>query len=122
MNSGISTRADWCIVEDTLYCVPAQFTLQGKIEWSNSVSKNALTYIWSESGGELWAVDLNTKEKRVALSDLGYDIQTIEYTGKGKFLVSGKVYDIDSINTYYETHEITGSDLKYMVWNLLEIK
>ena len=118
--SGISTRADWCIVEDTLYCVPAQFELQGKIEWSNSVSKNALTYIWSESGGELWAVDLNTKEKRVVLSDLGYDISTMEYTGKGKFLISGKVYDIDTLNKYYENNQVTGSDLRYTVWRLLD--
>ena len=120
--SGISTRADWCIVGDTLYCVPAQFTLQGKIEWSNFVSKNALTYIWSETGGELWAVDLNTKEKRVVLSDLGYDISTMEYTGKGKFLISGEVYDIDTLNKYYETNQVTGSDLRYTVWKLLDIE
>ena len=120
--SGISTRADWCIVEDTLYCVPAQFEVQGKIEWSNSVSKNALTYIWSESGGELWAVDLDTGEKRVVLSDLGYDISTMEYTGKGKFLISGEVYDIDTINKYYETNQVTGSDLRYTVWKLLDIE
>ena len=120
--SGIWPRADWCIVEDTLYCVPAQFELQGKIEWSNSVSKNALTYIWSESGGELWAVDLNTKEKRVVLSDLGYDISTIEYTGKGKFLVSGRVYDIDTINKHYETNYVSSSNLKYTVWELLDIE
>ena len=120
--SGISTRSDWCIVEDTLYCVPAQFELQGKIEWSNSVAKNALTYIWSETGGELWAVDLDTKEKRVVLSDLGYDIKTIEYTGKGKFLVSGSVYDIDTINKHYETDYIGYSGLKYTVWELLDIE
>ncbi len=119
--SGISTRADWCIVEDTLYCVPAQFELQGKIEWSNFTSRNALTYIWSESGGELWAVDLITKEKRTVLSDLGYDISTIEYTGKGKFLVSGEVYDIDTIKGHMETHDITFSGLKYTVWELLKI-
>jgi len=98
------------------------YELQGKIEWSNHVSKNVLTYIWSESGGELWSVDLTSKEKRVVLSDLGYDIQTIEYTGKGNFLVSGTVYDIDTINTYYETNYVGFSSLKYTVWELLTIK
>lgn len=120
--SGISTRADWCIVEDTLYCVPTQYELQGKIEWKNNVTKNGLTYIWSESCGELWAVDLRSKEKRVVLSDLGYDIETIEYTGKGKFLVSGYVYEIDTINKYYETNGITSTSLKFKVWELLDIK
>ena len=120
--SGVSTRADWCIVEDTLYCVPTQYELQGKIEWENKQTKNGLTYIWSESGGELWAVDLTSKEKRVVLTDLGYDIKTIEYTGKGKFLVSGEVYDMDTINKHYEIDEITSSGLKYTVWELLDIK
>ena len=117
-----NTAANWCIVDNTLYCVPAKFELQGTYEWSDKLSPNSLSYIWSETGGELWAVDLETKEKHVVYADLGYDIQSITYTGKGKFLVCADIYEIDEIKAYYETHPITGSIDGYTEWKLIDIE
>ncbi|MBR4204839.1 MAG: hypothetical protein IKQ92_05110 [Clostridia bacterium] len=122
LTSGISTRADWCIVGSTLYCVPARFELRGSIEWSAPASPNSLSYIWSETGGDLWATDLETGKTRAVFSDLGYDIQSITDAGNGRLLVSGKVYGIDDIKRHIEAEEIWSSELRYTVWKLLDVE
>lgn len=124
--SGIATclntlAPNWCVMGNTLYCVPARFELQGTVEWGERSSPNSLSYIWSETGGDLLAIDLETGEQREALSDLGFDILSIIPAGDGRLLVSGRVYDLDLIREYASTNEIRSSELRYTVWRLLDV-
>ena len=116
----VGKETTWCIVGNTLYCVPTSYELQGTIEWSSRESKNSLSYIWRETGG-LLAVDLTTKETALVAEGLGYDVTSVQYAGKGKLLVTGRVYDVDAIRAYYETHDITASELRYTVRRILDI-
>ena len=124
--SGIATcpnrlAPNWCVIGSTLYCVPARFELQGTVEWGERSSPNSLSYIWSETCGDLLAIDLETGEQREALSDLGFDILSIMPAGDGRLLVSGRVYDLDLIREYVKTNEIHSSELRYTVWRLLDV-
>lgn len=111
----------WCIVDNILYCVPSSFEYQGKIDWSVFFSQNSLTYIWSETGGDLLAVDLDTKEVRQVLTDTGYDITGIEYTGNGNLMIYGRIYDMDKLTEHYQTNEIKSGSLKLDTWYLMDI-
>lgn len=111
----------WCIVDNTLYCVPSSFEYQGKMDWSVFYSQNSLTYIWSETGGDLLAVDLDTKEVRQVLTDTGYDITGIEYAGNNRLLIYGQIYDMDTLTKHYKTNEIKYSGLKLDTWYLIDI-
>ncbi len=112
----------WNIIDNTLYCIPTKFEYQGKIEWSDFASPDSLTYIWSETGGSLIAVDLDTLESREVMSGLDYDITSIESAGDGRILVTSRVFDIDKINEYYKTHPHLGSDLRYSVRYIFDTK
>lgn len=111
----------WCMVGDVLYYVPSKFEFQGTVEWSTRESPNSISYIWSETGGELCSVDLKTREYKTVYTDLGYDIESIEYTGKGKLFVVGEVYDINSIKAHFEANPILSPIRGYKVWRLLDI-
>ncbi|MGM9652110.1 MAG: hypothetical protein ACI3XP_00540 [Eubacteriales bacterium] len=117
-----NTTPTWCVVDNILYCVPVSFELQGTIEWNSPESPNSLTYIWSHTGGELLALDLDTLNISTVLVDLGYDIESIQYVGNNRLLVKGKCYDVDAIRRYYENHEILMSDLQMDVWKIFDIK
>ncbi len=119
--SGSIGKQLWCIVDNTLYCVPSNFEYQGKIDWSVFFSQNSLTYIWSETGGDLLAVDLDTKEVRQVLTDTGYDITGIEYAGNNRLLIYGQIYDMDTLTKHYKTNEIKYSGLKLDTWYLIDI-
>ncbi|MGM9626435.1 MAG: hypothetical protein ACI3XM_12090, partial [Eubacteriales bacterium] len=114
-------ESKWCIVDNTLYCIPCNPVFQGTVEFKDRITqKPALAYIWSTSGGTLLAVDLTSLEQHTVFSDIGYDIVSFDSSGSDTLIVTGQVYDMEKINAYYETNEIRSSDLRYSAQWILD--
>jgi len=104
----------WCIANNTLYCIPCDYELQGTLELKDRITqKTALSYVWSSTKGTLIAVDLDSIEKKTVFSDIGYDVVSFDSTGSDTLIITGQIYEIERINAYYETNEIRNSDLRY---------
>lgn len=117
---GGGATPSWCVVGDTLYCVPTKFSLQGTFAWSERESPNSISYFWSSSGGTLLAVDLKTGESRAVYTDLGYDILSMVLIGDDRLYVEGQMYDVDAIRARWESEPHYTSP-GYRVWAVLEI-
>lgn len=112
----------WTVANGVLYCVPCDYVMKGRRIFSEYGGSKSLSYIWSDSDGTLFGVDTETKEKKVILTDAGYDIAYFDFADDGRLFVRGRVYDPDLIEAYYKDHTQRGSVPNYEINLILDSK